>query len=88
MCDGDGLAALSPENLRFYTSTLGQFELQAVTNITLTAAKNLFLEALVREAKRCEADHEPAYSTLWMHILLAILRLRVDAQPEVRIGAI
>jgi hypothetical protein len=40
----------------------------------------------VREAKRCEVDHEPAYSTLWMHILLAILRLRADARP-VRIGA-
>lgn len=80
---------LSPENLRFCTSTLGQFWRQAVTNIALTAAKNLFWEVSdAREGKRCEVDYEPAYSMLWVHILLMILRLRADARPEVRIGVV
>ena len=87
MCDS--LAALSPEYLMFCISTLGKFGRQAVMNIALTAAKNLFWGLSdVIQAKRCEADHEPAYSTLWMHILLAILCLRADARPEVRIGVI
>jgi hypothetical protein len=38
--------------------------------------------------KRREVDHEPAYSALWMHLLLEILRLCADALPEVRMGAI
>ena len=87
MCDG--LAALSPEHLRLCISTLGQFGRQADTNIALTAAESLFWgvsDAI--QAKRREADHEPAYSALWMHLLLEILRLCADARPEVRMGAI
>ena len=87
MCDG--LAALSPEHLRLCISTLGQFGRQADTNIALTAAESLFWgvsDAI--QTKRREADHEPAYSALWMHLLLEILRLCADARPEVRMGAI
>jgi len=87
MCDA--LAALSPDNLRLCISTLGQFGRQADTNIALTAAESLFWgvsDAI--QAKRREADHEPAYSALWMHLLLEILRLCDDARPEVRLGAI
>jgi hypothetical protein len=87
MCDG--LAALSPEHLRLCICTLGQFGRQADTNIALTAAESLFWgvsDAI--QAKRREADHEPAYSALWMHLLLEILRLCADARPEVRMGAI
>lgn len=87
MCDG--LSALSPEHLRLCISTLGQFGRQADTNIALTAAESLFWgvsDAI--QAKRREADHEPAYSALWMHLLLEILRLCSDARPEVRMGAI
>ncbi len=40
------------------------------------------------QAQRREADHEPVYSTLWMHPLLVILRLCADARPEARIGMI
>ena len=40
------------------------------------------------QAKRREADHEPAHSAPWMHLLLEILRLCADARPEVRMGAI
>ena len=61
MCNG--LAVLSPKHLRFCTSTLGQFRQQAVTNIALIAAKTLFWEVSdAIQVKRCEADHEPAYS--------------------------
>ena len=87
MCDA--LAVLSPEHLRLCISTLGQFGRQADTNIALTAAESLFWgvsDAI--QAKRREADHEPAYSALWMHLLLEILRLCADARPEVRMGAI
>lgn len=87
MCDA--LAALSPDHLRLCISTLGQFGRQADTNIALTAAESLFWgvsDAI--QAKRREADHEPAYSALWMHLLLEILRLCADARPEVRMGAI
>jgi hypothetical protein len=87
MCDA--LAALSPEHLRLCISTLGQFGRQADTNIALTAAESLFWgvsDAI--QAKRREADHEPAYSALWMHLLLEILRLCDDPRPEVRMGAI
>jgi C-terminal region of Mon2 protein len=87
MCDA--LAALSPEHLRLCISTLGQFGRQADTNIALTAAESLFWgvsDAI--QAKRREADQEPAYSALWMHLLLEILRLCADARPEVRMGAI
>jgi hypothetical protein len=87
MCDA--LAALSPEHLRLCISTLGQFGRQTDTNIALTAAESLFWgvsDAI--QAKRREADHEPAYSALWMHLLLEILRLCADARPEVRMGAI
>ena len=82
MCDG--LSALSPENLRLRISTLGQFGRQADTNIALTAAENLLWSVSdAIQAKRREADHEPAYSALWMHLLLEILRLCADARPEV-----
>jgi hypothetical protein len=87
MCDA--LAALSPEHLRLCISTLGQFGRQADTNIALTAAESLFWgvsDAI--QAKRREAEQEPAYSALWMHLLLEILRLCADARPEVRMGAI
>ena len=87
MCDG--LAVLSPDHLRLCISTLGQFGRQADTNIALTAAESLFWgvsDAI--QAKRREADHEPEYSALWMHLLLEILRLCADARPEVRMGAI
>ena len=87
MCDA--LAALSPEHLRLCISTLGQFGRQADTNIALTAAESLFWgvsDAI--QTKRREADHEPQYSALWMHLLLEILRLCADARPEVRMGAI
>ncbi|KAI0300723.1 hypothetical protein B0F90DRAFT_1722805 [Multifurca ochricompacta] len=87
MCDS--LAALSPEHLRLCISTLGQFGRQADTNIALTAAESLFWgvsDAI--QAKRREAEQEPAYSGLWMHLLLEILRLCTDARPEVRLGAI
>ena len=87
MCDA--LAALSPEHLRLCISTLGQFGRQADTNIALTAAESLFWgvsDAI--QTKRREVDHEPAYSALWMHLLLEILRLCADARPEVRMGAI
>ena len=87
MCDT--LAALSPEHLRLCISTLGQFGRQADTNIALTAAESLFWgvsDAI--QAKRREAAQEPAYSSLWMHLLLEILGLCADARPEVRMGAI
>src|SRR5260221_8378315 len=87
MCDV--LSAPSPEHLRLCIRTLGQFGRQADTNIALTAAESLFWgvsDAI--QAKRREADHEPAYSALWMHLLLEILRLCADALPEVRMGAI
>ncbi len=87
MCDG--LSALSPEHLRLCISTLGQFGRQADTNIALTAAEILFWgvsDAI--QAKRREADHEPAHSAPWMHLLLEILCLCADARPEVRMGAI
>jgi hypothetical protein len=87
MCDG--LAVLSPEHLRLCISTLGQFGRQADTNIALTAAESLFWgvsDAI--QAKRREAAQEPAYSALWMHLLLEILGLCADARPEVRMGAI
>ena len=87
MCDA--LAALSPEHLRLCISTLGQFGRQADTNIALTAAESLFWgvsDAI--QAKRREAAQEPAYSALWMHLLLEILGLCADARPEVRMGAI
>ena len=87
MCDG--LSALSPENLRLCITTLGQLGRQADTNIVLTVAESLFWgvsDAI--QAKQREADHEPAYSALWMHLLLEILCLCVDARPEVRMGAI
>lgn len=86
MCDA--LAALSPEHLRLCISTLGQFGRQADTNIALTAAESLFWgvsDAI--QAKRREAAQEPAYSALWMHLLLEILGLCADARPEVRMGA-
>ena len=87
MCNG--LAVLSPEHLRLCISTLGQFRWQADMNIALTAAESLFwgVSDVIR-AKRRKADHEPVYSALWMHLLLEILRLCADAQPEVRMGAI
>jgi hypothetical protein len=87
MCDA--LAALSPEHLRLCISTLGQFGQQADTNIALTATESLFWgvsDAI--QAKRREAAQEPAYSALWMHLLLEILDLCADARPEVRMGAI
>ncbi|KAF8267460.1 hypothetical protein EI94DRAFT_1730637 [Lactarius quietus] len=87
MCDA--LAALSPEHLRLCISTLGQFGRQADTNIALTAAESLFWgvsDAI--QAKRREAAQEPAYSALWMHLLLEILGLCADGRPEVRMGAI
>ena len=87
MCDA--LTALSPEHLRLCISTLGEFGRQADTNIALTAAESLFWgvsDAI--QTKRREVDHEPAYSALWMHLLLEILRLCADARPEVRMGAI
>lgn len=87
MCDS--LSALSPDHLRLCITTLGQFGRQADTNIALTAAESLFWgvsDAI--QAKRREVDHEPAYSALWMHLLLEILRLCDDARPEVRLGAI
>jgi hypothetical protein len=87
MCDA--LAVLSPEHLRLCISTLGQFGRQADTNIALTAAESLFWgvsDAI--QAKRREAAEEPAYSALWMHLLLEILGLCADARPEVRMGAI
>ncbi|KAI9452204.1 hypothetical protein F5148DRAFT_1237059 [Russula earlei] len=87
MCDA--LSALSPDHLRLCISTLGQFGRQADTNIALTAAESLFWgvsDAI--QAKRREADHEPEYSALWMHLLLEILRLCADARPDVRLGAI
>jgi C-terminal region of Mon2 protein len=87
MCDS--LSVLSPDHLRLCITTLGQFGRQADTNIALTAAESLFWgvsDAI--QAKRREADHEPAYSALWMHLLLEILRLCDDGRPEVRLGAI
>jgi hypothetical protein len=87
MCDD--LAALLPEHLRLCISTLGQFGCQADKNIVLMVAESLFwgvLDAI--QTKRQEVDHEQAYSTLWMHLLLEILRLCADARPEVRMGAI
>jgi hypothetical protein len=84
MCD-----ALSPEHLRLCISTLGQFERQADTNIALTAAESLFWGVSgAIQAMRREADHEPGYSALWMHLLLEILHLCDDPRPEVRMGAI
>ncbi|KAH9955055.1 hypothetical protein BC827DRAFT_1262095 [Russula dissimulans] len=81
MCDS--LSVLSPDHLRLCITTLGQFGRQADTNIALTAAESLFWgvsDAI--QAKRREADHEPAYSALWMHLLLEILRLCDDGRPE------
>jgi hypothetical protein len=78
MCDV--LAALFPEHLRLCISTLGQFGRQADTNIALTVAESHFWGVSdVIQMKRQEVDHEPAYSALWMHLLLEILRLRADA---------
>jgi hypothetical protein len=76
---------LSPENLRLCISTLqvGQFGRQADTIIALTAAESLFWgvsDAI--QAKRHEADHEPAYSVLWVRLLREILRLCDD--PRLR----
>jgi C-terminal region of Mon2 protein len=85
----DALAAPLPEHLRLCISTLGQFGRQVDKNIVLMAAESLFWRvsgAIL--TKRQEVDHEPAYSALWMHLLLEILRLCADARPEVRMGAI
>jgi hypothetical protein len=87
MCDG--LSALPPGHLRLCISMPGQFGRQEDTNIALAAAESLFWgvsDAI--QAKRREADHEPTYSALWMHLFLEILPLCVDARPEVRMGAI
>ncbi|KAI0048499.1 hypothetical protein FA95DRAFT_1517415 [Auriscalpium vulgare] len=85
----DSLSVLSPEHLRMCISTLGHFGLQADTNISLTAAESLFWSVSDSiQAKRKDAEKEPAYSALWMHLLLEILQLCTDARPEVRMGAI
>jgi len=87
MCDG--LAAHSPEHLSLSITTIGQFGRQADTNIALTAAQSHFWGVSdAMQAKRRKADHEPAYSALWMHLLLEILRLCADARSEVPMGAI
>ncbi|KAH9954570.1 hypothetical protein BC827DRAFT_1143388, partial [Russula dissimulans] len=87
MCDS--LSALSPDHLRLCITTLRQFGRQADTNIALTAAESLFWGVSdATQAKRHEADHEHAYSALWMHLLLEILRLCDDSRPEVRFGAV
>ena len=54
---------------------------QADTNIALALAASPFWgvsDAI--QTKRREVDHEPAYSALWMHLLLDILRLCADAR--------
>jgi hypothetical protein len=87
MCDS--LSALSPDHLRLCITTLGQFGRHADTNIALTAAESLFwgVSDVIQDELR-EADHEPAYSALWIYLLLEILRLCDDARPEVRLGVI
>jgi hypothetical protein len=74
------LAALSLEHLRLCISTVVQFGRQTDTNITLTAAESLFWgisDAILTKWR--EVDHVLAYSALWMHLLLDILRLCADA---------
>lgn len=61
------------------------FQCMTLMCIALTVAEGVS-DAI--QAKRREADHEPAYSALWMHLLLEILRLCADARPEVRMGTI
>ena len=88
MCDC--LVALSPEHMRFCISALGQFGRQVVTNIRLRLAKTVFWgisDGIQDKAVLCR-PRAGVQRALWMCILLAILRLRADARPEVRIGAI
>ena len=64
---------------------LGQFGQQVDTNIALTAAESPFWGVSdTIQTKRREVDHEPAYSTLWVHLCFEILRLCADARSEVR----
>jgi hypothetical protein len=83
MCDA--LAALLPGHLRLCISTLWQFARQADTNIAPTAAESL-LWGVSDETAR--GGPRAGVQRLWMHLLLEILRLCVDALPEVRMGAI
>ena len=79
MCNG--LAVLSPEHLSFCISMLGQFGQQVIMNIGLTVAKN---------GDTYRQSGVGIQRALWMcfMILLVILCLRVEAQPDMRIGAI
>jgi hypothetical protein len=85
----DSVSSLSPEHLRMCISTLGQFGHQADTNIALTAAASLLWSVSdAIQSKRKNFDEEPAYSDLWMFLLLEVLGLCTDARAEVRDGAI
>ncbi|KAF5319150.1 hypothetical protein D9619_008506 [Psilocybe cf. subviscida] len=85
----DSVSSLSPEHLRMCISTLGQFGHQADTNIALTAAASLLWSVSdAIQSKRKNVDEEPAYSDLWMFLLLEVLGLCTDARAEVRDGAI
>ncbi|VDB92020.1 unnamed protein product [Peniophora sp. CBMAI 1063] len=85
----DALSVLSPDQLRLCISTLGAFGRQADTNIALTAAESLFwgVSDAIQAARRTPAS-EPAYSALWMHLLLELAALCSDGRPSVRGGAI
>lgn len=85
----DSVSSLSPEHLRLCISTLGQFGRQADTNIALTAAASLLWSVSdAIQSKRKNAEDEPAYSELWMFLLLEVLGLCTDTRSEVRDGAI
>ena len=85
----DNLAALSPDQLKLCITILGLFGRQTDTNIALTAAESLLWAVSDSiQLKRKDAEQEPVYSTLWMFLLLELLRLCTDARPEVRGGAI
>ncbi|KZV66097.1 hypothetical protein PENSPDRAFT_689284 [Peniophora sp. CONT] len=85
----DALSVLSPDHLRLCISTLGAFGRQADTNIALTAAESLFwgVSDAIQAARRTPSS-EPAYSALWMHLLLELAALCADSRPAVRGGAI
>ncbi|TDL18222.1 hypothetical protein BD410DRAFT_900985 [Rickenella mellea] len=85
----DSLSTLSPEHLRLCISTLGKFGRQRDTNIALTAAGSLLWGVSDSiQAKRRDETQEPAYSALWMFLLLEVLGLCTDSRAEVRVGAI
>ncbi|KAH9018228.1 hypothetical protein EDB83DRAFT_2528502 [Lactarius deliciosus] len=92
--DSSAGSSTSMELRRMGLETLHQI-LQASGHTLLVGWETIFevlgsvcRPAVADIAMRREAAQEPAYSALWMHLLLEILGLCADARPEVRMGAI